>query len=178
MLFRCDSECVCGRELINSLVGCLVKTHRQMGEIVHYPLGAYANGQVFYVNQCAEAGCAEEQFVRQIIVKGPDSHLVPAAENLPFFLIVNNKYEIPDQMIDAVFLPFEVAFQDEFGVANTLRLRLGDVDLASQFLPIIDSGPGRDTDLCLIIVKRRGFQSRWGRIPVDALDQQDARFFY
>ena len=103
--------------------------------------------------------------------------MVPAAEDLLPFLIIKNKNKIPDQMIDAIFRPFEVAFQDEFGVADTLRLLPGDVELVSQFLPVIDPGPGRYTDLRMRIVKRRGFQSRWGRIPCDALDQQNGIIF-
>ncbi len=136
-----------------------------MGQVLHNPLCAYSNGQVFDVNQCTEAGCAEKPFIRQIIVKGPDPHVVPAAEDLLFFLIVKNKNKITDQMIDAIFLPFQVAFQDEFGIADTICLRPGDVELVSQFLPVIDSGPGRYTDLRLSIIKRGRFQSRWTCSP-------------
>ena len=52
-------------------------------------------------------------------------------------------------MIDAVFLPFEVAFQDEFGVADTVCLRPGDVELVGQFLPVID--PGQEEAMLIFV---------------------------
>jgi len=55
--------------------------------------------------------------------------------------------------------------------------RSGDAELVSQFLSVIDPGPGSYTDLRLRIIKLGRFQSRWGCIPVDTLDQQDAFFF-
>ena len=77
------------------------------------------------MNQGTEAGSADKPVIGKEIVKGPNPHVIPAAEDLLFLFIIKNKNKIADQMIDAVFLPFEVAVQDEFGVADTICIRSG-----------------------------------------------------
>lgn len=174
MRFRGHRERVGRGEFVDLPVRGFIETHGQMGQVIHHPLTADVNGEIFQAVEGCQAGSTDKAILGQMIVKRLDAHVVPSAENPFFRFIVNHEDEITDQMRDAILFPFAVASADEFGVADPVGGSGGHAQFAGQFLPIVDSGPGGAVNPRLGIMKRGGFQFGRGGVPGDALDHQDA----
>src|SRR5205085_10985827 len=72
-----------------------------------------------------------------------DAEMIARAEETPLAFVADRKSEITEQMVDALFSPFQIGVQDQFVI---IRLRI-HAQLRAQFVACIDPRVGLQTNV-------------------------------